>query len=164
MNNMEIKPPWYVALVAAPPERTKAPAALEAALFSAIERALYDPRHPLHQQTFGFYGAPGAGFEIAAMDAEQKLLKAQSTYCQDRRARSASRPDQNLSRSTAAAPRCGDRSTSDRPRRAPTCWTVSTSSPTTLRSRSLTLSMQGSGSALRIADADGAPDAWASDR
>ena len=61
MNNMGIKPPWYVALVAAPPERTKAPTALEAALFSAVERALYDPRHPLHQQTFGFYGAPGAG-------------------------------------------------------------------------------------------------------
>ena len=61
MNNMEIKPPWYVALIAAPPERTKAPTALEAALLGAVERALYDPRHPLHQQTFGFYEVPGAG-------------------------------------------------------------------------------------------------------
>ena len=61
MNNMEIKPPWYVALVAAPPERTKAPTALEDALLSAVERALYDPRHPLHRQTFGFYDVPGAG-------------------------------------------------------------------------------------------------------
>jgi hypothetical protein len=61
MNDIEIRHPWYVAFIAAQPERTKAPTALEAALFSAVERALYDPRHPLHQQTFGFYGAPGAG-------------------------------------------------------------------------------------------------------
>jgi len=61
MNNIEIRRPWYVAFIATQPERTKAPTALEAALLSAVERALYDPRHPLHQQTFGFYGVPESG-------------------------------------------------------------------------------------------------------
>jgi hypothetical protein len=61
MNNIEIRRPWYVALIAAQPERTKAPTALEDALFSAVERALYDPRHRLHRQTFGFYGVPESG-------------------------------------------------------------------------------------------------------
>jgi hypothetical protein len=56
-----LKYPWYVALVAARPERAKAPTALEDALLSAVERAIHDRRHPLHQQTFGFYDVPGAG-------------------------------------------------------------------------------------------------------
>ena len=51
-----LKYPWYVALVAAQSERTKAPTALEDALLSAVAKALYDPRHTLHRQTFGFYG------------------------------------------------------------------------------------------------------------
>jgi hypothetical protein len=58
MNNIEIRRPWYVALIAARPERAKVSTALEDALLSAVERALYDPRHRLHRQTFGFYGVP----------------------------------------------------------------------------------------------------------
>jgi hypothetical protein len=56
-----LKYPWFVALVAAHPERTKAPTALEDALLSAVERALYDPHHALHQQTFGFYSVSESG-------------------------------------------------------------------------------------------------------
>ena len=61
MNNIEIRRPWYVAFIAAQPERAKVPTALEDALLSAVERALYDPHHALHQQTFGFYGVPESG-------------------------------------------------------------------------------------------------------
>jgi hypothetical protein len=61
MNDIKIRRPWYVALIAAQPERAKVPTALEDALFSAVERALYDRRHPLHRQTFGFYGVPESG-------------------------------------------------------------------------------------------------------
>jgi hypothetical protein len=55
MNDIEIRRPWYVALIAAQPERAKVPTALEDALFGTVERALYDPRHALHRQTFGYY-------------------------------------------------------------------------------------------------------------
>ena len=61
MNDIEIRRPWYVAFIGARPERAKAPTALEDALFNAVERALYDRRHPLHRQTFGFYGVPESG-------------------------------------------------------------------------------------------------------
>ena len=66
MNDIEIRRPWHVAFIAAHPERTKAPTALEDALLSAVERALYDRRHSLHQQTFGFYGVPEFGKERPA--------------------------------------------------------------------------------------------------
>jgi hypothetical protein len=58
MNTIEIRRPWYwhVAFIAAQPERPKTPTAIEDALLNAVERALYNPRHPLHQKTFGFYG------------------------------------------------------------------------------------------------------------
>ena len=39
-----LKYPWFVALVAAQPERAKT--ALEDALRHALEKALYNPRHP----------------------------------------------------------------------------------------------------------------------
>jgi hypothetical protein len=61
MNDIEIRRPWYVAFIATQPERTKAPTALADALLSAVERALYDPHHPMHQQTFGFYGVSESG-------------------------------------------------------------------------------------------------------
>jgi hypothetical protein len=65
--------PWYVALVAARPERAKAPTALEDALLSAVERAIHDRRHPLHQQTFGFYDAPEkVSGSLPGRDARQK--------------------------------------------------------------------------------------------
>jgi hypothetical protein len=43
---------WCVVLVTL--ERAKTGTALEAALLSAVERALYDPRHTLHRKTFGY--------------------------------------------------------------------------------------------------------------
>jgi hypothetical protein len=52
--------PWYAAILAETPERAKVPTALEDALFGAVESALYDPRHALHQQTFGYYRLRGA--------------------------------------------------------------------------------------------------------
>ena len=61
MNKIEIQRPWWVALIAAQPERAKVPTALEDALLSAIERALYDRRHLLHLKTVRFYGAPESG-------------------------------------------------------------------------------------------------------
>ena len=42
-----MKQPWYIAFLAAPPEQRKAPTAIEAALYRALEKALYDPRHEL---------------------------------------------------------------------------------------------------------------------
>ena len=60
MTNARLKSPWYVAFIAAQPERTKVHTAIEAALFRALERALYDPRHALPRQTFGYYRAPDA--------------------------------------------------------------------------------------------------------
>jgi hypothetical protein len=61
MNDIEIRRPWYVAFLAEPPARAKVPTALEDALFSAVERALYDPRHALHRQTFGYYHGQASG-------------------------------------------------------------------------------------------------------
>jgi hypothetical protein len=56
MNDIETRRLWYVASIATQSERTKAPTAIEDALRRALEKALYDPRHGLHRQTFGFYG------------------------------------------------------------------------------------------------------------
>ena len=56
-ENARLKYPWFVAFIAAQPERAEAPTALEDALLSAVERALYNPRHRLHQEIFGFYDA-----------------------------------------------------------------------------------------------------------
>jgi hypothetical protein len=47
---------WYVAAIATQPEQTKTPTAIADALHRALDRAIYDPRHALHRQTFGFYG------------------------------------------------------------------------------------------------------------
>ena len=49
---------WFAALVAAQPERAKSPTALEDALLRAIEKALFNPHHRLHQEIFRFYDVP----------------------------------------------------------------------------------------------------------
>ena len=50
--------PWFIDLIAAPPERTGT--AIEAALFRAVERALFNSRHELHRQVFDYYREPDA--------------------------------------------------------------------------------------------------------
>jgi hypothetical protein len=47
--------PWFVACIASPPERTRAPTAIETAMRKAVAKAIFDPKHELHRQTFGFY-------------------------------------------------------------------------------------------------------------
>ena len=72
-ENARLKYPWFVALIAAQPKRARAPTALEDALLSAVERALYNPRHHLYQKTFGFYDAPEkVSGSLPRRDARQK--------------------------------------------------------------------------------------------
>jgi len=53
--NTPTRPPWWVSLIAETPDEAKARTAIADAMFAAVERAVFDPKHELHRQTFGFY-------------------------------------------------------------------------------------------------------------
>jgi hypothetical protein len=55
MNHQPLQP-WYVALlIANPASRSKVPTAIADAMFTAIERAFFNPRSAIHRQTVGYY-------------------------------------------------------------------------------------------------------------
>jgi hypothetical protein len=62
--------PWFLALMAEPSERPTT--AIASAMYLAVEKALYDPRHPLCRQTFGFYGSLEA---LRAVSSRRSLAR-----------------------------------------------------------------------------------------
>jgi hypothetical protein len=68
-------PSWCVALIADSAERPRT--AIADAFYRALEHALFNPRHPIHSQTFGYYSDQ---LGLAADDQARAARIAASTF------------------------------------------------------------------------------------